>query len=95
MGKIASYTGMFVVSILGIIFSGYVISELWLWFAVPLGIVAISVAEAIGLQLLVSSLTMKPMMAINPDMKGWTLAICTPLAMAFIWGTGAIVHLFV
>ena len=42
----------FILAIGGTILSGYVISILWKWFAVPLGAPTISVALAIGLRVL-------------------------------------------
>lgn len=36
----------------GVIYLGFVFSYLWLWFIVPLGVPAISVAHAVGLGLL-------------------------------------------
>ena len=40
--------------LMGIFVSGFVISTLWLWFAVPLGIPAISVLGGAGFSLLVN-----------------------------------------
>lgn len=38
------------------ILGGYAVSMLWLWFAVPLGLPAIGIAQAIGINILVASL---------------------------------------
>lgn len=39
------------------VFSGFVLSILWGWFAVPLGIMSISIPHAIGISVLISSIT--------------------------------------
>ena len=38
--------------LLCIVFSGFVTTELWLWFVVPLGAPAINIAHALGLRML-------------------------------------------
>jgi hypothetical protein len=51
---------VFIASYFYVLFNGYVISVLWRWFAVPLGIPSISVVHGIGIDLLVSLLVFKP-----------------------------------
>lgn len=50
---------MFVFSfaILSIVYRGWVLTMLWGWFLVPLGIPAISIATALGIVLIVSMFT--------------------------------------
>lgn len=43
--------------VIGPIVNGYVIEQLWNWFAVPLGAIPITTAWAIGLGVLVGALT--------------------------------------
>jgi hypothetical protein len=50
---------VFIASIFYVLFNGYVISVLWRWFAVPLGIPPISVVHGIGIDLLVGLLVFK------------------------------------
>lgn len=40
----------------GIIWSGFVIKILWIWFMVPLGIIEISLAHAIGIDIIITFL---------------------------------------
>ena len=76
------------------IFQGFVLSQLWLWFFVPLGVPSIGVANAIGITLLVSFLTAKLNMATDPEIKGWTLMIAQSFGCLMVWGFGALIHLF-
>ncbi len=39
--------------------SGFIISKLWLWFMVPLGLSPIEIAHAIGLMVMVDVITFK------------------------------------
>lgn len=43
--------------VMGTIFNGIVLSVLWFWFAVPLGVAPIETAHAVGIAVLVSLLT--------------------------------------
>jgi hypothetical protein len=45
--------------ILGAIWAGYVITLLWLWFMCPLGLPEISLAHAVGVDLLITFITQK------------------------------------
>lgn len=85
---------LFLFSIPAIIFEGFVLSQLWQWFITPLGVVSIGIAQGIGIALLVGLLTSKVNAATNPEMTGWMLAISQIVAFLFVWGFGAIVHLF-
>lgn len=38
----------------GIIWSGFVIKILWIWFMVPLGLIEISLAHAIGIDIIIT-----------------------------------------
>jgi hypothetical protein len=50
----------------GILMTGFVISRLWEWFMVPLGVSAITLPHAYGLTILVGLLSMRGM---SSDMK--------------------------
>ncbi len=54
--KISSVIRVFVISPLFTIYNGFVISKLWLWFLVPLGIFEIRIVQAIGISLIFSIL---------------------------------------
>lgn len=68
------------------IWTGFVLSIMWGWFAVPLGLPAISIPMAIGL-----ALTGKMMLGFRGGkaengMKAWINTICVPLfALAIGW----------
>jgi hypothetical protein len=92
---LAVVTGGTVILVLSSIYSGYVFSWLWLWFAVPLGAPPIGVAMAIGLRLLIAQhpgLSKKK----SDDDYGFidTLAIGIFLT-SMLWLMGYIAHLFV
>lgn len=58
MTALLMIVGVFAVSIVGIIWKGYVLSILWAWFAVPVfGLPALGIAAAIGVALVISFLT--------------------------------------
>lgn len=76
------------------IFSGYVFSRLWLWFAVgPFGFRQLRIVECIGIAVIARFLTY--------DSTGTKKEMSTleTVGLAFViplvsWGYGAIVHLF-
>ena len=53
-GAIAAIVG---VTALGVVVNGWVLSHLWIWFLVPLGLPVISVAHCIGISMVTSWLT--------------------------------------
>ncbi len=53
-GVITTIVGMLA---FGVIVNGYILSILWVWFLVPLGLPAISVAHSIGVAMVASWLT--------------------------------------
>lgn len=78
---------------------GFVLSKLWLWFLVPLGVPAIGVALAIGIIVLVNLLTSDPNAAKDDDDKEPGAQIVgrmvTSVMMSLMaWGIGAIVASF-
>jgi hypothetical protein len=70
-------------------FSAYVLTCLWAWFVVPLGVVAIGKAHAFGLSTMISLLRAKPVDNERDALEG----LLTGLAYALIaWGLGALAH---
>jgi len=59
--------GMFFVVILGTLLRAFVLYKLWGWFIVPLGVASIEMAQAYGISILVSILTMS-----NADIRSAT-----------------------
>jgi hypothetical protein len=49
--------GALLAAALGVMWSGFVLSILWGWFMVPLGLPALGVAQAIGIALVAGMLT--------------------------------------
>ena len=58
IGFLASM-GVFVLGVVSAVWSGFVLTHLWRWFVVPLGVVEISLPNAIGVSLIVGFLTMR------------------------------------
>lgn len=78
------------------IFRGFVLSKLWLWFVVPLGVVQISIVHAIGFSLVLGFLSLKNNNAEKAKDRAERAGqffghMVTPL---FAWGFGAIIHSF-
>lgn len=87
-----SVVGLLVMLFLAVIASGGVMSILWMWFLVPLGLPAISVAHAIGLSLLSSLLIGRGNVTKHEDMG---VAIGTAIGTLIVTlGLGWLVHLF-
>lgn len=59
-----------------VLFRAFVITRLWTWFAVPLGLIEITIAHALGLQVLVGFMlrSMVANKSDEPDPK-WRLGI--------------------
>lgn len=57
MAAILAIPGGIALMVCGVLFSGWVLSVMWGWFLVPLGVPSIAVAQAIGISLTVSLLT--------------------------------------
>lgn len=81
---------------LSIVWKGFVLTKLWAWFVVPLGLPEIGIANAYGICLLLVLFTVTK----KPDSENVTMerfassaffALFLPLAT---WGLGAAVHAF-
>ena len=67
---------------LGVMWSGYALSKLWVWFLVPaLGVPALSIPAAIGLALVVSYMTHQPTRD-DPDKDATEKAIEGAISLA-------------
>lgn len=104
-GNAAKFTmgllGFVLTLAVGSIFQGYVLSKMWLWFVVPLGVVELPVAHAIGISLTAGLLTHQHDTSLDEDEErlpfGDRLAvriIAENMLTAMVWGAGAVVHLF-
>lgn len=83
-----------------LVFAGYVFSQLWLWFVVPLGVSPIGISHAIGLGVVFTFLTRR-IKKEDPDeeVEGWFWQGISALFQSFLaalvaWGLGAIIHAF-
>jgi hypothetical protein len=75
-----------------IILRGFVLSRLWAWFLIPLGLPSIGVAHAIGIALIFSAFFSKSSTTnknnyVERTFEGFVEVLC-------YWGFGAIVHWF-
>lgn len=76
---------VFIVSIFCVPLNGYVISVLWRWFAVPLGIPSISAVHGIGIDLLVGLLVFKAI-DLKASADDYLKAAFVPvIALAIAW----------
>jgi hypothetical protein len=78
-----------------------VLRELWLWFMVPLGVSAISLAHAYGLSIMVSMYAytstksqIKTTDSNNPLKSALEIFFAAVLVPLFIWVAGAICHYY-
>ena len=95
MAAVLVILGIFGIMILSNIWRGYVVSVLWGWFAVPLGLPSVDIAWAIGISLTVGLLTYQynGKNTKTEDDFGHALAFAT-IFPAFILMIGWIVHGF-
>jgi hypothetical protein len=93
MDKLGTAVIAIICAILATILSGFVLTQLWAWFIVPLGVPAIGIAHGIGLSLVASMLTLRTN-ATTVDHKWYeTMGISIACSLLF-WGMGALVALF-
>jgi hypothetical protein len=82
------------------ILSAIIIQDMWGWFIVPLGVVAIGKAHALGLSTFISyfkiGLASSKEVSTDPKLKDqplvWFLGMVAIMLMS--WGTAAIIHSF-
>ncbi len=75
----------------GVFVEGYVLSSMWGWFVVPLGVQAISPANAAGLAAIAAVIkgyrdTKRDSIEVLGDLVG------TIIGTLFMWGIGAAIH---
>jgi hypothetical protein len=81
-------------------YRAYVISFLWVWFAVPLGVISLSFMEIVGLLLLISTLRIRtPEREMAPWEKklkhGVVYDVVVQVAgLSMCWGMAALVHFY-
>lgn len=81
------------------LFRGYVLVKMWTWFVVPLGVVGIGLAHAIGISTIITFLTHKPSSEEREDERSLTAKIVAKslegvFIIGFMWAIGAAVHAF-
>ncbi len=97
MAKFIGWLIVLALDIPAIIFRGFVLASLWLWFIVPLGLSPIGKAHAIGIAILIALLTKNPNAAEKGDNEDGALAkafgrqIGSVLVTLTSWGFGALV----
>lgn len=74
-----------------LILTGFATKTLWAWFVTPIGVPAISLPQAIGIDLIVTLMTLRPRKEPLPLSKTLGAVYLAPI-MAL--GIGYIVHLF-
>lgn len=95
--EICAFIVGLVVMIACSVYQGYVFAILWGWFIIPLGVVPITTAQAIGLMLLIKWATTrnKPKEA-SKDWKGDMVKMITQslVETSCIWGIAKIITFF-
>jgi len=83
----------FLIAIPSLIIGGYFILLYWKWFAVPLGAPAITIAHAIGLDVLVSSFVSR---SSHEDIRGkfWEKLIEASANAIVLWLIAFVAHMF-
>ncbi len=98
MAKLIAWLLVIAIDIPVIMLRGFVLSVLWLWFIVPLGVSPIGIAWGIGLSILVGLFTMNFAKQTEIDAGPMEKALIKTVASAVVslmcWGFGAIVHSF-
>jgi len=80
---------MIVVALAMSVFSGYVFSDMWGMFIVPLGVMAIGVWHAMGISLTVSLIRLK----VDPgEPVSWEAIVRAVLNVLIFWGMGNLIH---
>lgn len=98
MKHVIAFIALLIVDIPAIIFRGFVLTQLWGWFVVPLGADRLGIAHALGLSLMLgiffAHIATKNDVK-NSDNEWYVQAIGTLinsiLASLFAWGVGAII----
>lgn len=91
--------GFLLIALILALVRGYVLSALWGWFVVPLGVKELSIAHAIGLAVIVNFLTYQHDAAKDSGSSEnesplliWMIRGIVFSGMA--WGMGALIHLY-
>lgn len=96
--KIFGWIIILLIDIPVMIYRGIVLSSLWLWFVVPLGVKPVGTAQALGISMLISLFTFrldKTKKDKDDETPAWATAIFHQIAHAFVisvaWGIGSII----
>jgi len=84
----------FIIAVFGIILKGIVLSSMWQWFIVPLGVLPITTAQAVGLSVITFVLLGKYESSDKSEEEQLKQAITVVVAVLMMWGFGAIANLF-
>lgn len=89
--------------IVGGLYSGNIVQDLWLWFVVPLGLKPIGLAHAMGLSSTISYFLIGVIVALANKKSGdddatealaraWGTWFASMVIASMVWGWAAIVH---
>lgn len=97
--KLVAWLVIIALDIPNALLRGFVLSRLWHWFMVPLGVREVGIALAIGISLLVGLIARNPYAAESdedeaPMTKAVTRQFGNVLVSLIAWGFGAIVATF-
>lgn len=101
MAIVLGVLGFLVLDIPAMILRGYVLSVLWRWFVVPLGVPEIGIAQAIGISIIVGLVMLGVATKSDTseaDAEWWEAGIKalfrSVAGSLMAWGVGAIVYSF-
>ncbi len=96
MKELGQITAQMLSATVSLIFGGFVLLKLWLWFAVPLfGFQPLSIPYSIGLLILIRFATLNKVSLKKEDLGTWDRNLTFMALYAVTLGLGYIVHLFV
>lgn len=83
----------FIIAIALLVLCGFTIMVLWSWFIIPFGLPAISLAHAIGIDLLITFLVSTTVQTDIYELYWYRIAYSFSITISVL-GSGWIVHLF-
>lgn len=96
--------GWFILSVLtvfGVIYGGFVFATIWGWFAVPLGVPALTIPHALGITTILGwshMATLKKLATMAEEETGlealFTTLVQGAILITLVWGFSFIVHWF-
>ena len=95
-GFLTLLTALFAYILFVGVFRAYVLTQLWAWFIVPLGLEQIGLWHAWGLAMIIGMFTVKASDYKSDEKKDMTekigLFISPVITTLVVWGIGSIVH---